>query len=69
MYRSHLQTDHQLRSSCRQDVRRKVNGAWKVRRRALVLDANLLFDKYLSVFLYPPSQYPRSARACSLARQ
>ena len=54
MYRLHLQTDHQLRSGCRQDAR-------------LVLDANVLLDKYLSVFLYPPSQYPRSARACSRA--
>jgi hypothetical protein len=30
---------------------REVNGAWKVRRRRIVLDANVLLDKNLSVFL------------------
>jgi len=30
---------------------RKVDGAWKVRRRTIVLDANVLLDKNLSVFL------------------
>jgi hypothetical protein len=30
---------------------RKVNGAWKVRRRTIVPDANVLLDKNLSVFL------------------
>ena len=33
VYRSHLETDHQLLSGCREDVLRKMNGAWKVRRR------------------------------------
>jgi 3-phenylpropionate/cinnamic acid dioxygenase small subunit len=51
VYRSHLETDHQLLSGCRDDVLRKVNGAWKVRRRTIVLDANVLLDKNLSVFL------------------
>jgi 3-phenylpropionate/cinnamic acid dioxygenase small subunit len=51
LYRSHLETDHQLLSGCRDDVLRKVNGAWKVRRRTIVLDANVLLDKNLSVFL------------------
>jgi 3-phenylpropionate/cinnamic acid dioxygenase small subunit len=50
VYRSHLETDHQLLSGCRQDVLRKVNGAWKVARRTIVLDANVLLDKNLSVF-------------------
>jgi hypothetical protein len=30
---------------------RKVNGAWNVTRRTIVLDANVLLDKNLSVFL------------------
>jgi hypothetical protein len=30
---------------------RNVNGAWKVKRRTIVLDANVLLDKNLSVFL------------------
>jgi hypothetical protein len=37
---SHLETDHQLLSGCREDVLRRVNGAWKVSRRAIVLNAN-----------------------------
>jgi len=28
-----------------------VNGAWRVRSRTIVLDANVLLDKNLSVFL------------------
>ena len=51
VYRSHLETDHQLLSGYREDVLRKVNGAWKVARRTIVLDANVLLDKNLSVFL------------------
>jgi 3-phenylpropionate/cinnamic acid dioxygenase small subunit len=51
VYRSHLETDHQLLSGCREDVLVKVEGAWKVRRRTILLDANVLLDKNLSVFL------------------
>jgi 3-phenylpropionate/cinnamic acid dioxygenase small subunit len=51
VYRSHLETDHQLLSGCRDDLLCKVNGAWKVARRTIVLDANVLLDKNLSVFL------------------
>src|SRR5262245_32770273 len=45
--RSHLETDHQLLSGCREDVLRSVGGAWKVRRRNILLDANVLLDKNL----------------------
>ena len=51
VYRSHLETDHQLLSGCREDSLRKVNGAWRIARRTIVLDANVLLDKNLSVFL------------------
>ena len=51
VYRSHLETDHQLLSGCREDMLRNVDGAWKVARRTIVLDANVLLDKNLSVFL------------------
>ncbi|MBV9375579.1 MAG: 3-phenylpropionate/cinnamic acid dioxygenase subunit beta [Alphaproteobacteria bacterium] len=51
VYRSHLETDHQMLSGCREDVLRNVNGAWRVARRTIVLDANVLLDKNLSVFL------------------
>jgi len=46
-----LETDSQLLSGCREDVLRKVNGAWQVKKRTIVLDANVLLDKNLSVFL------------------
>ena len=51
VYRSHLETDHQLLSGCREDQLRKIEGAWKIARRTIVLDANVLLDKNLSVFL------------------
>ena len=51
VYRSHLETDAQLLSGCREDVLRKVDAGWKVARRTIVLDANVLLDKNLSVFL------------------
>lgn len=51
VYRSHLETDHQLLSGARVDVLRRVDGAWKIARRTIVLDANVLLDKNLSVFL------------------
>src|SRR5438874_12734280 len=51
VYRSHLETDHQLLSGCREDVLRQVEGGWRVARRTIVLDANVLLDKNLSVFL------------------
>ena len=50
VYRSHLETDRQLLSGCCEDVLRQVDGAWKVRRRTIVLDTNVLLDKNLSVF-------------------
>jgi len=51
VYRSHLETDHQLLSGYREDVLRRVDGAWRIARRTIVLDANVLLDKNLSVFL------------------
>ena len=43
-------TDAQLFAGSREDVLRPVNGAWKVAKRTIVLDANVLLDKNLSVF-------------------
>jgi 3-phenylpropionate/cinnamic acid dioxygenase small subunit len=60
VYRSYLETDHQLLSGCREDVLRKVGGAWKVARRTIVLDANVLLDKNLSVFLWLHPFYARA---------
>jgi hypothetical protein len=46
-----LETDYQLLFGYREDLLRKVNGTWKVARRTIVLDANALLDKNLSVLL------------------
>jgi 3-phenylpropionate/cinnamic acid dioxygenase small subunit len=51
VYRSHLETDHQLLSGSREDVLRRVDGGWKVAKRTVLLDANVLLDKNLSIFL------------------
>jgi 3-phenylpropionate/cinnamic acid dioxygenase small subunit len=51
VYRSHLETDSQLLSGSRDDVLRRADGAWKIARRTIILDANVLLDKNLSVFL------------------
>ena len=51
VYRSHLETDQQLFAGSREDVLRQVDGSWKVARRTIVLDANVLLDKNLSIFL------------------
>ena len=50
IYRSHLETDQQLFAGSREDVLRQVNGTWKVAKRTIVLDANVLLDKNLSIF-------------------
>jgi 3-phenylpropionate/cinnamic acid dioxygenase small subunit len=51
VYRSHLETDQQLLAGSREDVLRRVDGTWKVAKRTIVLDANVLLDKNLSIFL------------------
>ena len=51
VYRSHLETDQQIFAGSREDLLRPVDGAWKVARRTIVLDANVLLDKNLSIFL------------------
>ena len=51
VYRSHLETDHQLLAGSREDVLRRANGGWKIAKRTIVLDANVLLDKNLSIFL------------------
>lgn len=51
VYRSHLETDHQLLSGSREDVLRPVGDTWKIAKRTILLDANVLLDKNLSVFL------------------
>ena len=50
LYRTHLETDEDFFVGSRDDVLRKVNGEWKVARRTIVLDANVIQAKNLSVF-------------------
>src|SRR6266852_3773281 len=49
--RRYLETDHQLLAGSREDVLRRVDGAWKIAKRTVLLDANVLLDKNLSIFL------------------
>jgi 3-phenylpropionate/cinnamic acid dioxygenase small subunit len=51
VYRSHLETDQQLFAGSREDLLRHVDGDWKIARRTILLDANVLLDKNLSIFL------------------
>jgi len=52
VYRSHLETDRQILAGSREDVlRRAAGGGWKIARRTVLLDANVLLDKNLSIFL------------------
>ena len=51
VYRSHLETDQQVLAGSREDVLRRVGETWKVAKRTIVLDANVLLDKNLSIFL------------------
>jgi 3-phenylpropionate/cinnamic acid dioxygenase small subunit len=51
VYRSHLETDQQLFAGSREDLLRQVDGEWRIARRTILLDANVLLDKNLSIFL------------------
>lgn len=51
VYRSHLETDRQILSGYREDRLRRTDMGWKIAKRTIVLDANVLLDKNLSVFL------------------
>lgn len=50
VYRSRGETEEDFYVGGRQDVLRQVEGAWKIARRRLVLDQNILSAKNLSVF-------------------
>lgn len=50
LYRSHLETDQQLLAGSRDDILRQIDGAWKIAKRTILLDANVLLDKNLSIF-------------------
>jgi len=50
LYRTHLEKDQDFFVGSREDVLRKVNGEWKVTKRTIILDADVITAKNLSVF-------------------
>ena len=50
VYRTRAETEQDFYIGARQDVLRRVDGAWKIAHRKLVLDQNVLLAKNVSVF-------------------
>src|SRR5260221_9761157 len=50
VYRSRAETEQDFYVGARQDVLRRVDGAWRIARRKLVLDQNVLSAKNVSIF-------------------
>jgi 3-phenylpropionate/cinnamic acid dioxygenase small subunit len=50
VYKSHLETEQNLYAGSREDLLRQVNGMWKIARRTIILDANVVLAKNLSIF-------------------
>src|SRR5919108_1894221 len=50
VYRNRSETEQDFYVGGRQDVLRRVNGAWKIARRTIVLDQNVLLAKNVSIF-------------------
>jgi 3-phenylpropionate/cinnamic acid dioxygenase small subunit len=50
VYRSRAEREEDFYVGARQDVLRRVGGAWKIARRRLVLDQNVLSAKNVSIF-------------------
>jgi 3-phenylpropionate/cinnamic acid dioxygenase small subunit len=50
VYRTRAETEQDFYVGARQDVLRRVDGAWKIARRKLVLDQNVLLPKNVSIF-------------------
>lgn len=50
VYKSHLETDQDLYAGSREDILRREDGRWKVASRTIILDANVLLSKNISVF-------------------
>jgi 3-phenylpropionate/cinnamic acid dioxygenase small subunit len=50
VYRNRLQDETDFFIGKREDVLRKVDGAWKIARRHIMLDQNVLLAKNLTVF-------------------
>jgi len=50
VYRSRAETEQDFYVGAREDVLRHVDGAWKIARRKLILDQNVLSAKNVSIF-------------------
>jgi 3-phenylpropionate/cinnamic acid dioxygenase small subunit len=50
VYRSHLELDQDIYAGSREDILRRVDGGWKIARREMLLDANVLLSKNISIF-------------------
>ncbi|MGE0058928.1 MAG: 3-phenylpropionate/cinnamic acid dioxygenase subunit beta [Dehalococcoidia bacterium] len=50
VYRSHLETDQDLYSGYREDILRRTDQGWKIAKRTIVLDANVILTKNISIF-------------------
>ena len=50
VYRSRSETEQDFYVGARRDVLRRVGGAWKIARRKLILDQNVLSAKNVSIF-------------------
>ena len=50
VYKSHLELDQDLYAGSREDLLRQVDGQWRVAKRTIILDANVLLSKNVSVF-------------------
>jgi 3-phenylpropionate/cinnamic acid dioxygenase small subunit len=50
LYRSHHETEENIFAGSREDMLRQVEGQWKIAKRVIVLDANVILAKNLSVF-------------------
>jgi len=50
VYRNRVETETDFLVGKREDVLRRVDGSWKIARRRIVLDQNVLLAKNLTVF-------------------
>ena len=50
VYRNRVETETDFLVGKREDVLRRVDGGWKIARRKIVLDQNVLLAKNLTVF-------------------
>jgi 3-phenylpropionate/cinnamic acid dioxygenase small subunit len=50
VYRSRAETEQDFYVGARRDILRQVDGAWKIARRRIILDQNVLLAKNVSIF-------------------